>query len=37
MAGLIDEDAEEFVIKLWRAIILEDLKLKNGLYGGAID
>lgn len=31
MKGLIDVDAEEFVVKLWRALILEDLKLKNGL------
>lgn len=31
MAQLIDVDAEEFVVKLWKALVLEDLKLKNDL------
>lgn len=29
MAQLIDDDAEEFVLKLWKALVLEDLKLKH--------
>lgn len=28
---LLDDDSEEFVIKLWKKLALEHLKLKNGM------
>lgn len=28
---LLDDDAEEFVIRLWKRLVLEHLKLQNGL------
>lgn len=28
---ILDENSEEFVVKLWRMIIFEQLKLENGL------
>jgi RNA-binding protein 25 len=28
---LLDDDSEEFVIKLWKKLVLEYLKLQNGL------
>jgi hypothetical protein len=30
MKQLLDDDSEEFVIKLWKKLALEDLKLKKG-------
>jgi RNA-binding protein 25 len=31
MKQLLDDDSEEFVIKLWKKLVLEYLKLQNGL------
>ena len=31
MKALIDDDSEEFVIKLWKTLVLETLKLEAGL------
>ena len=28
---LLDDDSEEFVIKLWKKLALEHIKLKNGM------
>lgn len=31
MKQLLDDDSEEFVIKLWKKLALQHLKLKKGL------
>ena len=30
---ILDEAAEEFVEKLWRVLVFEDMKVQAGLYG----
>lgn len=31
LSELLDDEAEDFVIKLWKVLIFELLKLKNGI------
>ena len=32
VGGILDEDTEEFVFKLWQVLLFEHLKIENGLY-----
>lgn len=33
VGGILDEDSEEFVFKLWQALLFEHLKVEGGIYG----
>lgn len=32
VGGILDEDADEFVLKLWQVLLFEHLKVKGGVY-----
>jgi RNA-binding protein 25 len=32
VSGILDEDSEQFVLKLWQVLIFEHLKVKGGIY-----
>jgi hypothetical protein len=32
VGGILDEDSEEFVFRLWQVVLFEDLKSKGGVY-----
>ncbi len=32
VGGILDEDTEEFVFKLWQVLLFEQLKIEHGLY-----
>lgn len=32
VGGILDEDSEEFVFKLWQVLLFEHLKIKGELY-----
>jgi len=32
ISGILDDASEEFVEKLWKVIVFEDMKIKDGIY-----
>lgn len=32
VGGILDEDSEQFVLKLWQVLLFEHLKVKGGIY-----
>ena len=32
VGGILDDDAEEFVFKLWQVLLFEQLKVEGGIY-----
>ena len=37
MSSILDDASQEFVKKLWKLIVFEDLKIKAGLYNKPVE